>query len=73
MKSVFNVLILTPALVAGASQAQAEAVWHFPYKGAPYATQSEAGQPPTVRQSRRHTARHAPHRAKAACKTNIIC
>jgi len=42
MKTIINSAILALAVVGGASvgQAQAETVWHFPYKGAPYATQS---------------------------------
>lgn len=73
MKSIINALILSSALVAGVSQAHAEAVWHFPPKGgAPYVTQSEVARPPAVRQTRRH-AKHAPNRAKVACKMNVIC
>lgn len=42
MKTIINSSVLAFAALAGisASQAQADTVWHFPYKGAPYATQS---------------------------------
>lgn len=42
MKTISISVILAFAVAAGASvgQAQAETVWHFPYKAAPYATQS---------------------------------
>lgn len=42
MKAISISVILAFAVAAGASvgQVQAETVWHFPYKAAPYATQS---------------------------------
>lgn len=42
MKSITKAALVAIALIAGsiASQAQAETMWHFPYKGAPYATQT---------------------------------
>lgn len=42
MKSITKTALIAVALIAGsiASQAQAKTVWHFPYKGAPYATQT---------------------------------
>jgi hypothetical protein len=42
MRSIVAVAILAIGLAAGTigSQAQAETVWHFPYKGTPYTTET---------------------------------
>ena len=42
MKSIIT--LVASALLTGtlASHAQANTVWHFPYKGAPYATNTDA-------------------------------
>ncbi len=54
MKTIVAAAILAIGVAAGTvgSRAQAETVWHFPYKGVPYATQTT----PTVREFR--TRRH---------------
>lgn len=41
MKTIIKTTLTALALVVGASASQAETVLHFPYKGAPYATQAE--------------------------------
>ena len=44
MKAIIKTTLATLVLVVGASASQAQPgvpVWHFPYKGAPYATQAE--------------------------------
>lgn len=41
MKTIIKSAIAAIALAAGASASQAEVVWHFPYKAAPYTTKSE--------------------------------
>jgi len=42
MKTILTAATLAVGLAAGAigSQAQAETVWHYPYKGTPYATET---------------------------------
>lgn len=40
MKTIIKTTLTALALAAGASAGQAETVWHYPYKGAPYATQT---------------------------------
>jgi hypothetical protein len=42
MKTIVTAAIVAIGLAAGTigSRAQAEIVWHFPYKGTPYATQT---------------------------------
>ncbi|MGQ0673154.1 MAG: hypothetical protein ACT4N2_09790 [Hyphomicrobium sp.] len=44
MKTIIKAAIAALSLAAGASASQAEIVWHFPYKGAPYATRTEPTQ-----------------------------
>ncbi len=47
MKTIVTAAILAIGLAGSiGSRAEAETVWHFPYKGAPYATQTA----PTVRE-----------------------
>ena len=48
MKSIIT--FAATALLAGsiAGQAQANTVWHFPYKGAPYATNTDTVASPAV-------------------------
>ena len=48
MKSIIS--FAATALLAGsiAGQAQAHTVWHFPYKGAPYATNTDNVASPAV-------------------------
>lgn len=41
MKTIIKAAIAAITVAAGASAGQAGTVWHFPYKGAPYATQTE--------------------------------
>ena len=64
MKTIISTAMLAFAFVAGASvgQAQAETVWHFPYKGAPYATQSA----PVYKAASVHVVRTAKHQHHAA-------
>lgn len=66
MKTNINSAILAFAVLAGASegQAQADTVWHFPYKAAPYATQSLPVQQVAPTQVTRHG--HHVHVEKAA-------
>ncbi len=69
-----TIFMLGVAASAIGSRAQAEIVWHFPYKGAPYATQTT----PTVRDFRtwrhqercRYLRRHAgeKHRPAKICR-----
>lgn len=76
MKSIINASVLAFALVAGTGQAQAEAVWHFPYKGAPYATQTEPVQHATGARHDRvvvQASKHTAGKSKFACKANVIC
>jgi hypothetical protein len=41
MKTIIKAAIAAFSLAAGASASQADVVWHFPYKGAPYTTRTE--------------------------------
>jgi len=62
MKTIISSAILALAVVGGASvsQAKAETVWHFPYKGAPYATPSApVKKAPPVRVTRHGNHVHA--------------
>lgn len=56
MKTIVKTIIAAFALAVGASasQVQAETVWHRPYKGAPYATQSLPAQQAAPTQVTRH-------------------
>ncbi len=64
MKTIIKTTIAALTLVVGASagQAQAETVLHFPYKSAPYATQSA----PVYKAASVHVARTAKHQDQAA-------
>lgn len=54
MKTIMKTTLATLAFVVGASASQAATVWHFPYKGAPYATQSALAQQVAPAQTVRH-------------------
>lgn len=56
MKTIINAAILAFTFLAGVSagQARADTVWHFPYKAAPYATQSLPVQKAAPVQGTRH-------------------
>ena len=41
MKTIIKTTLAAFAVAIGASASQAATMWHFPYKGAPYATQTE--------------------------------
>lgn len=71
MKTIISSAILAFAVVAGASvgQAQAETVWHFPYKGQPYATQSA----PVQQAAPVRITRHGKHvHVRTVSKTQVI-
>jgi len=75
MKTIIKTTLAALALVVGASagQAQPETVWHYPYKGQPYATQSA----PTYKAASVQTARTANHvhhaaRMRTASKKQVI-
>lgn len=75
MKTIIKTTLAAFALVAGASagQAQAETVWHFPYKGALYATQSASA----YKAASVHVVRMAKHhnhdaRVRTASKKQVI-
>ncbi|MBX9684795.1 MAG: hypothetical protein K2X41_13510 [Hyphomicrobium sp.] len=72
MKTIIKTTLAALALVVGASASQAQPgvpVWHFPYKGAPYATQAE----PAVKAAPVKIVRHGKHVHKLiAGKTQVI-
>lgn len=75
MKTIIKTTIAALTLVASASvgQAQAETVWHYPYKGQPYATQSA----PVYKAASVHVVRTAKHqhhaaRVRTASKKQVI-
>ncbi len=73
MKTIIKTTLAAFALAAGASAGQAETVWHFPYKGAPYATQSA----PAYKAASVHVVRTAKHqhhaaRVRTASKKQVI-
>ncbi len=69
MKTIIKTTLAAFALVAGASAGQAEAVWHFPYKGAPFATQTE----PAAKAAPVKIVRHGKHVHKLiAGKVQVI-
>lgn len=68
MKTIVTAAILAMGLAGTiGGQAQAETVWHFPYKGVPYATETA----PTVRDyrtgRRHHRCRFFRHPAGENC------
>lgn len=74
MKTIIKTTLAGLALVVGASASQAQPgvpVWHFPYKGAPYATQVEPSKQTTAVQVVRH-AKHAVAHRRTASKTQVI-
>lgn len=73
MKTIISTAMLAFALVAGAGQAQAETVWHHPYKGQPYATQSAPAYKAAPVQAAR-TAKHQRHAVsvRTASKNQVI-
>jgi hypothetical protein len=69
MKTFIKTTLAAFALVAGASAGQAETVWHFPYKGTPYATQTA----PAAQAAPVKIVRHGKHIHKLiAGKTQVI-
>ena len=74
MKTIIKTTLATLALVVGASASQAQPgypVWHFPYKGAPYATQAEPVKQAAAFQVVRH-AKHAVAHKRTGSKTQVI-
>lgn len=73
MKTTIKSALVALALLAGASMgpAQAETAWHFPYKGAPYATQSGPAQRLASVQSVRK-AKPVATRARLANRASLI-
>lgn len=59
MKTIIKTAIAALSLAAGASASQADVVWHFPYKGAPYATRTETA----TKAAPVHTTQKANHSA----------
>lgn len=69
MKTIIKTAIVALTLAAGATAGQAETVWHFPYKGAPYATQTA----PVAQAAPVKIVRHGKHVHKLnAGKTQVI-
>lgn len=69
MKTIIKTVIVALTLAAGATAGQAETVWHFPYKGAPYATQNA----PAAKAAPVKIVRHGKHVHKLiAGKTQVI-
>lgn len=74
MKTIIKTTLAALALVVGASASQAQPgvpMWHFPYKGAPYATQAQPIQRATPVQQVRH-AKHAVAQVRTASKLHAI-
>lgn len=63
----FFLKLIAGALAVGAagSQAAADPVWHFPYKGTPYATNDDDPHITRIRTVARRTAREPAHYAPA--------
>ena len=72
MKTIIKTTIAAFALISGVNASQAQPgypVWHFPYKGAPYATQSA----PVQQVAPVQTVRHGKHvHIKTANKKQVI-
>lgn len=69
MKTIIKTTIAALALAVGASASQAETVWHFPYKGAPYVTQSA----PAMQVAPVRVKRHGNHvHVRTAGNTQLI-
>lgn len=69
MKTIIKTAIVALTLTAGATAGQAETLWHFPYKGAPYATQTA----PAAQAAPVKIVRHGKHVHKpVAGKTQVI-
>lgn len=58
MKAIIKTAIFALTLVAGASAGHAETVWHFPYKGVPYATHVEPTWPVAHKEASAQRTRH---------------
>lgn len=74
MKTIIKTTLATLALVVGASASQAQPgvpVWHFPYKGAPYATQAEPIQQVAPVRLVQH-AKHAVAKVRTSRKSQVI-
>ncbi len=74
MKTIIKTAIFALTLVAGAGAGQAQPgfpKWHFPYKGAPYATQAEPAQQAAAAQVLRH-AKHSAVYGRTAGKSKVI-